>query len=667
VKSILSLRINKKKLSAMIFITIVLLLIPIVTLSDGEDNAGSGVGGTGSGVDGKGFYRSGEWMYKVSVYIGLKDTANTNSSFYFDYTNIGNPVFVKPSSFALPNGVIFGKHSKVNYLRGSTLESVDNPKIITDKAPPIPITHGGNLQDVKNYFGDINTLRHILDAIAQQQGTSREGLVSNIEFDIDGEKGIKDPKDILPIKGEDGKYSNKVPWVVIYEPVAIAHLKDKSTKLAFTATEFALAQRDGLFDFFYSGPNAQYIAGMTHANLPNSIVLEHDWFGYTTHSPTAPKVKWSNERIIKGGGWGMRFLKANGSDVKPPIDPPEPTDPKLDKGDYRVDTDVITSFEVGTDLRITPDKPTTILFYVNGRLISEMDIVLPEGGSQLVWAKWHTPSTPQTMRISAEIKGGGYFIGSDSKTVKIVDLEENVPPDPRAKDFTTGKVIEKPKGWKIPNLPNKASKTTATWGEWSAYWEEDWQWVEDWKWVKNREWDGEKWVDNGGEWVDKGKWVDFGDWEYFWNSYSASINSNYRIKPDEKVPTAKQIYNRYEMKSGYGLNIEVDTRVISDAPNSAIATQGNVINYFPEFNYDTYCRLSDRIGSGKFQLKKNKYSTFNQRVHFTPLWYPDNKYTLYSEALDLWTPAGMLTIGLDDYIDIKGSVLDDWKVVPAKP
>ena len=61
-------------------------------------------------------------MYKVSIYVGLKDTAETDSSFYYNYTNIGEPVFIKPTSFTLPTGTIFGKNNKVDYLRGSEMK-----------------------------------------------------------------------------------------------------------------------------------------------------------------------------------------------------------------------------------------------------------------------------------------------------------------------------------------------------------------------------------------------------------------------------------------------------------------------------------------------------------------------------------------------------------------
>ncbi len=120
------------------------------------------------------------------------------------------------------------------------------------------------------------------------------------------------PEDILPSKGEDGRYQNLVPWVIIYEPVTIAHLRDGKTRIAFTATEYAIAQKTGMFNFFYSGNNAQWIANMTHANLPNSLVLEQDWFGFKAYPPLGHNVKWSDDRIVHGGGWGNEDFKTRG-------------------------------------------------------------------------------------------------------------------------------------------------------------------------------------------------------------------------------------------------------------------------------------------------------------------------------------------------------------------
>ncbi len=60
--------------------------------------------------------------------------------------------------------------------------------------------------------------------------------------------------------------------------------------------------------------------------------------------------------------------------------------------------------------------------------------------------------------------------------------------------------------------------------------------------------------------------------------------------------------------------------------------------------------------------KEQKHSAYYRRVHFTPLWYPDGTYTAYTCLEDAWTPAGMLSANLTDYVKIKGNVYDDWHV-----
>ncbi len=77
-------------------------------------------------------------------------------------------------------------------------------------------------------------------------------------------------------------------------------------------------------------------------------------------------------------------------------------------------------------------------FYVDGVRKHRQEFVLPEGGSQVVWFKWHTPKNPTTVTVSA-LTSKGYIVGSSSKTFTIKDLNEYEPPDPRAKDPETGR------------------------------------------------------------------------------------------------------------------------------------------------------------------------------------------------------------------------------------
>lgn len=235
-----------------------------------DDNADTGSGDTSNALEGKGFYRGSEYMYKVSVYVGLSDQADKKTSLSSEWRMLGSrPIYVKPSNFSMPSSVFYGIESKVGYQNGNALSSNNNPKILVDSPPPIPITHGGNINTVKSYFGDTATLNYFIDAFASQKGNSREGLVQNISFTIEGETKRYPAEEILPIKVND-KYQNKVPWLIVYEPVIISYLKDRSTTLAFTATEYALAQKLGYFNF-RGGCDGQYISGMTHSDLPNSI------------------------------------------------------------------------------------------------------------------------------------------------------------------------------------------------------------------------------------------------------------------------------------------------------------------------------------------------------------------------------------------------------------
>ena len=39
------------------------------------------------------------------------------------------------------------------------------------------------------------------------------------------------------------------------------------------------------------------------------------------------------------------------------------------------------------------------------------------------------------------------------------------------------------------------------------------------------------------------------------------------------------------------------------------------------------------------EFKENRYSTYNRRTHFTPIWYPDGSYMPYTWLIDCWTRA----------------------------
>ncbi len=71
------------------------------------------------------------------------------------------------------------------------------------------------------------------------------------------------------------------------------------------------------------------------------------------------------------------------------------------------------------------------------------------------------------MTMTVRVRGGG---GTSKGTlhIKVVDLDENPPPDPNADDrndeFTR------------PSVPSNAEVTSASWGVWRPWWREYWVW-----------------------------------------------------------------------------------------------------------------------------------------------------------------------------------------------
>ena len=347
---------------------------------------------------------------------------------------------------------------------------------------------------------------------------------------------------------------------------------------------------------------------LTQMNLPLSMYLEKADLGYPAWKGTTTWVI-DNDKIISSLGLGI---------VKFPsslVPAPEAT---VSDYTYHTNIDVITAITVKGGIS-DPDNPVIVTFTINGTKYKVNNIYYPNGSSQLVWVKWHTPSTSQNMTIPVEIKRGTKTTKKTIK-VKIEGLTDNPPPDPGPNDrnpyFTQG------------SLPNQSEKNSASWTVWESY-------------------------KSGGVWKHRKK------------SYSASLKLTMNITPDGKVPTR----SGKQMKSGYGYN-NLTTASVTTTQSSAVTGAQNAITKFPEFRYETYSRLLERTTGGlnaKFEFKKNLYSTYNRRVHFSPVWYPDGAYTAHTYVMDCWTPVGMLKGNVTDTLTIKGSVYDDWHSAPINP
>lgn len=492
----------------------------------------------------------------------------------YDYTN------KNVSDIALH----FGKISKAEYVSGAGLSATTSAYTFINPAEPLPTIvsdgSGASIEEIRSYFTDEQVVRRI----AEHTGIKYDKLTS-------------------------GDYK------LMLEP--IMYITYDGVRTAMTATEAALynMQTDGdLINKF--GP-------LSHKNLPLSMFLEKDELGYTAWAGSTDS-KATDSDIIRYLGVGIVSFK----------EPEEEVEVTSSDYEYRVDTDVYTSITV-TGGEHTPDNPVTVRFYIKNKVYTVGNIVYPKGASQLVWCKWHTPNTEQTVNIKVTVTGGA-SASKTNITANIVDLNKNPPPDPTADDRNDS--------FRAVSVPNREQRTSAAWSVWSAYWQPKWVWQSRWRWTGKR-------------WVDRGRWVDKGEWKFRSNSYSVSMSANMQITCDEKNPTNVG----RTMKSGYGINETVTASISGNGQHTELQ---NAVAYFPEFYYKTYWRLLEYT-KGALEFRKNKYSTYNNRTHFTPLWYPDGNYKVYTWAIDCWTPAGMLSANLTDSLTIKGNVFDDWHIAPS--
>ncbi|OME10723.1 hypothetical protein [Paenibacillus odorifer] len=418
-------------------------------------------------------------------------------------------------------------------------------------------------------------------------------------------------------------------YKLLIEP--IAYITFQGVKMAMTAHEAAL------YDQILSGGLRSKMVSLTHQNLPLAIFLETPDLGFPAwDGSTNSRV--NNDQIISSLGLGIvRFKDA-------PTTPPS-TETSLQ---YRTDTDVITSVHLSTNTQITPKSPASVTFSIMGSSYTVTNIVIPDGDSQVVWIKWRTPSKPQTATIQITSSNG--WLSENTIRVSIVDLNQNPPPDPKATDQTSSYVP--------PSVPSYSNQLSASWGVWSASWHTYWVWISKWQWYTTGK--------DTGYWQDNGHWQDDGWWDYTRASYVATLSANQSLLPDPKSPS---LFSN-QMKSGYGIEINTTTALSSNAPSSHITGAQHAISYFPEFAYKKYWRLHDVKSSeysSSFWLKPNEYSTYQSRVHFTPIWFPDGFYTPITQIMDAWTPEGMLTIQLQNSITISGNLFSDWHIAPENP
>ncbi|MFT8889404.1 MAG: hypothetical protein ABF904_11380 [Ethanoligenens sp.] len=413
-----------------------------------------------------------------------------------------------------------------------------------------------------------------------------------------------------------GKYK------ILLEP--IAYFTFYGARVAMTATEAAL------YDQLLGGDLRSKMASLTNKNLPLAMFLDTPDLGYPAWSGSR-NANVSDSTIISSLGLGI--VRFSAAEPSPGIGTSSYT--------YRVNTEVITPVTVSGG-QSDPDHPVTVQFNIGGRVYTVGNVYYPNGDSQLAWVRWTTPSTPQNITIHVTATGGG-GASEGTITANIVDLSGHDPPDPNADDRNGS--------YTSAAIPSNPQRTSASWSVWRPVWHAYWVWVPNWIWV--------------GYWLDAGQWADHGWWEFACDNYSASLSATMRITPDGKDPTA----SGQSIKSGYAIS-QTTTASVSTNQSSAVTGAQIAVTYFPEFRYQTYWRLLEQTTGGLgavFQFARNRYSTYNSRTHFTPIWFPDGSYTPYTYLEDCWTPAGMLSMNLTASVTIQGNLWSDWRAIPALP
>lgn len=354
-----------------------------------DDNAQSGSGDTHGAASGYAWYNTYQYLWKVTLFVGKSDQATKSSNLINDFHRLGT-VVMKKTGWNVSSKVKFGSGTKVDYYSGTAMTLDGSPIIISDaNCPAIPIVCDGDIGTVKSYFGSTGTMTTILNAIAEDKDTTPSAMLSRLSFTIGGQTKSGWSYNYVSPNGT----SNRVPWVIVYEPMVIINLKDKVTKLALTATEFALCELNGWYDWNKSGGSGQNCATLPEKHMPTSVQLEESWFGYPVYNVTDDTVKWDYEDVVKGGGWGMRWL---------PIAVQEET-PKIDYGVY-FGTVATPSANAYGSVKVTwrNYKSNT------GTVLCEL-----YRGSTLIWSDYKTISGGSSITSSFSV----YYPGSGATTL----------------------------------------------------------------------------------------------------------------------------------------------------------------------------------------------------------------------------------------------------------
>lgn len=142
------------------------------------------------------------------------------------------------------------------------------------------------------------------------------------------------------------------------------------------------------------------------------------------------------------------------------------------------------------------------------------------------------------------------------------------------------------------------------------------------------------------------------------------------VKPDDNCKTAVLENGKWSMKSGYGISLAWNFKLIAmsgySMPNSSAYTEAQaVMALIPEFGYSTDAGKyrSLEMAGGVYSFVENRDADGNARLHFVPVYVANGSYTVSVTATQIWTPAGMITAVCNaNTLTIDGTIYDDYYV-----
>lgn len=332
------------------------------------------------------------------------------------------------------------------------------------------------------------------------------------------------------------------------------------------------------------------------------------------------------------------------ADVYPEFVPPN--------SKYRTNTEIVASYYIHNDsiAEHAPDRPLTVNFeayYIDGAgtkqviTTTEKQVICPRFEKNLEYFNVQVPSGIDNIHFSCTVQTPSGVV------------EPNVGNNTQTSDFTVDNVImsqtpdtafeNKPAGFRVPSestdIPTgglaNSVVSEATWQ----------QWIFDSVWRKK--------------------------------NYGVKLNAVQAITPDGNSPSYHKEGNQWFMKSGYGFKLLSKSAITAKSgtelpSNESYTLPQNGNAFFPEFQYsdsvDKY-RTLELTAQDSLELEKNQYSITEdgvldyRRIHFSPLYFPDGRYTVKTYIYDCWTPAGMLSMK-DTLAPIKidGNMYQDWLV-----